>query len=180
MKKGIILVSLLTVMSCGLKITETVNDNVLLGKWTLEKIYCLNSLDAVDHTELFLADDVVTTELTIEGSRFEYTAIGACTTSSSGLYSTDFNGTSTGVLDFVEVATGGLTCVEVFTDSGINNVGTASITTTLSGLNSSDLTWLVSADRKGLELSYYSEFKGSAHVDGCEGACSCYAVFSKP
>jgi hypothetical protein len=180
MKKSIILVSLFTVMSCGLKITETVNDNVLLGKWVLEKIYCLSSLDAVDYTELYLADGVVTTALTIEGSRFEYTAIGVCTTSSSGLYSTSFNGTSTGVLDFVEVTTGGLTCVEEFTDSGLNNVGLTNITTNLSGLYSSDLSWLVSADKKSLELGYYSDFKGSAHVDGCEGACSCFAVFSKP
>ncbi len=180
MRRASIIIFLVTILTaCGLKVTSKINDNVLLGKWSLYRISCF--LDSAEQTviENYEIDTVANIVLTFENSSFNYTAAGACSTSSNGYYITDFNGTSTGVLDFSDILTGGTSCTEDVVDSGSNLVGTTTIPTTLIDLYGTDIAWLVTNDRVTMQLDYFTDFKGSNHTSGCASICHCKAYLEK-
>ncbi len=166
-------------MSCGLKITEEVDENVLIGTWTLDSISCGSTFSTTTEKERFIVTGTSTVTLTIEGNKITYASSGACTTSSTALYSTNFNGSSTGVLDITDVLTGGTTCSESLTDTGQNSVGTLSVPTTMDGTFSKSLNWLVTNGRDIFELKYYANFNGSGVSVSCNDECICKGIFKK-
>lgn len=178
-KKLYLFVTFFLIQSCGLKITEHIDENVLLGTWELQHISCGSSFSTTTEKERFRVDNVAEIILTFEGSKITYASSGTCTTSSTGMYSTDFNGTSTGVLDIISVITGGTTCSESFTDIGSSAVGTVTVTTTLDGIDSKSLDWLVTNDKDILELKYFQSFEGSATSETCNSECFCKGIFYK-
>lgn len=175
--KYILLSFLFIFNSCGLKITENVDDNVLLGTWSLNAISCYSSKESTIEIERYSIPNSLNITLTFSGNKATYAASGVCTTSSVGLYSTNFNGTSTGILDIIDVLTGGETCEEDLEDSGVSSVGTHSISTTLDGTYSTNLEWLVTNERDILELTYFTGFRGSANETACGATCYCKAQF---
>ena len=179
MKLILLLIFLFTNSACGLKITEEVDDNILLGTWNLTAISCLSSAESTIELERYVFPSTIQVKIIFSGSKITYSAVGTCSTSSVGLYSTNFNGTSTGMLDIINVITGGITCSETLTDSGLGTVGDQSITTTLDGNYSQGLNWLITNERDTLELSYYTGYNGSSTVTTCEGNCYCKAIFRK-
>lgn len=166
--------------ACGLKVREDLSENVLLGSWKLTKLSCLSSTDSSVEKEKYEFDSKATIVISFIENKINYSSSeGACSTSSTGNYITNFNGTSTGVLDIVDVITGGTSCEESISDSSSNSVGTTVIPTTLTGAFSTNLSWVVSTERDFLELDYFTNFKGSISDSGCAEACVCKAYFSK-
>jgi hypothetical protein len=178
--KYILLIFIFTMSACGLKITEEVDENVLLGTWELATIICYESEENLLEMERYVIPSSLAIHIEFNGSKVRYSASGAsCATSSIGLYSTNFNGTSTGVLDITDVVTGGETCYETITDSGLGTVGDVNVTTNLDGHYSKNLNWLITNERDILDLTYYSNFRGSANSLTCEEECYCKSVFRK-
>ncbi len=164
---------------CGLKITEKVNENVLLGKWKMNRISCKADENSTTELELYEIDSIATIYLTLEDDRVNYTSTGACSTSSAGFYTTNFNGTSTGILDFIDILTGGVTCTETVIDSGNNSVGPTVIPTTLVDINGKNIAWLVTNAKDVMELDFFTDFKGSADGDACNATCVCKGYLTK-
>lgn len=164
--------------SCGLKVSQEVSDNVLLGEWSLDKVQCGDEFDLTVETELYYFEsNSIDVGLTFDGSRLSYKSIGDCTTTSTGIYKTDFNGTSKGVVDFYDIITGGTTCFET-----INEIKTGtdqSVRTTLDGTFSEDMDWKVSEDRSTLYLTYPNGLEGSSETTGCALSCYCRAKFDR-
>ncbi|MAX65614.1 MAG: hypothetical protein QF441_13945 [Bacteriovoracaceae bacterium] len=173
------LIFLFFMTSCGLKVTEEVHENVLQGEWTLDKIVCSSSFNSDDVIENYEFDNSTQVKLTIKGLNISYSASGVCSTSSTGILVTNFNGSSTGVLDLVNIITGGVTCSESLLDNSDDSVGSVSIPTTLDGSQSKDLNWLVTNAEDVMELSHFSGFKGSSEATSCNSNCHCRGIFLK-
>lgn len=165
--------------SCGLRESQTVHENVLIGEWRLQRISCALSETSGLEIERYDMETSVDTSLTFKGQFIDYSSVGTCTTTSIGKYSTEFNGTSTGILKFYDVLTGSETCVEDIVDGGTSAVGSQSIPTTLISKNAESLKWIYSKDSESLELEYFNEFKGSSEQFTCSGSCFCTAIFIK-
>lgn len=178
-KKLISFLIFLTLTGCGLKIRSEVDDNILLGTWNLNRITCIENETSETELEKYVFEGVVGVTIVFSDSRVAYTAAGACSTSTNGLYSTNFNGTSTGVLDITDVETAGVTCAESITDTGLNTVGNITITTSLIATYSKNLNWLITNERDILVLEYYGDFQGSSDAETCSGNCYCKGIFTK-
>ena len=167
-------------LSCGLKITEEVNDNVLLGTWEAYRISCISGTDGVTELERYeISSITLAINLVLDGSNMNYSASGVCSTSSYGNYVTSFNGTGTGIVDFNDVVSGGLTCTEILSDSSANNVGAINIPTTFLDINGKNISWEVTENDSVLILSHYANFKGSSTPSVCNNSCLCNVYFSK-
>lgn len=178
MKKNSFFIFILLVFTqaCGLKITNEIDDNVLIGSWELSNISCYNNqnestifedYDMTSHNIKFIFD----------GTSFSYEVNSAlCTSTSYGRYSTNFNGTSTGELDLINIISSG-TCDVTQSDDGPNSVGVTTITTEVLPSTSDDLFWLVNGD--SLEFEFGTGFRGSSNNPGCQGLCFCKGFYTK-
>lgn len=178
-KKTFLFLFILSLTGCGLKIKSEVDDNILLGTWNLNRITCAKDEASEAELEKYIFDGAVAVTIVFSDSRVAYTAAGVCSTSTNGLYSTNFNGTSTGVLDITDVETAGVTCTESITDTGLSTVGNITITTSLIATYSKSLNWLITNERDILVLEYYGNFQGSTDARTCSGNCYCKGIFTK-
>ena len=96
----------LLINSCGLKVTNEINENVLLGSWSLDKIYCyptvvsnsyLEDYDISGNTDLSISIDFVSPDI-----QYMVSTTG-CSTSATGKYNADFKGTGTGLVDIFQI-----------------------------------------------------------------------------
>ena len=174
---------ILLLTSCGLRESENLNDNVLQGSWTLQRISCALTETSGTEVERYDVTEAIggTLDVTmlINSNQVEYVASGTCTTSSYANYTTRFDGTSQGEVEFYNVLTGGETCTQDINDSGASTIGTQTIPTTMISSNTKDLNWIYDDSSSSLELEYYAVYNGSAESVTCSSDCYCTALFIK-
>lgn len=174
--------SLFFCFSCGLKITTEVEENLLIGSWELEEIKCYKGIVSNSYVERYEMDSVSDLEVTlkIEGQDVQYTVTSdTCTTSATALYSTKFDGTKSGKVDFVKVISGS-TCNYTMAFTGSLGNGTdGTIRFAMLSNYSEDLDWEISEDRQTLTLDFFTDFKGSDSTSFCSEVCYCTGVYGK-
>lgn len=176
LKISLIFISLF-ISACGLKVTEVRTDNVLDGSWKLSQIICVsrsNSNLEVEKYSVPSADNVV---LTFSGQRVNY-SVGetSCITSATGEYATDFDGSSTGIVEFVNVVTATACNISII-DTGSNSVGSVDIPMGLLAHETTSLNWVVNSDN--LKIDNFTGFAGSLDNSGCQGICNCYGNYTR-
>ena len=167
--------------SCGLRISQEVDDNVLLGAWELIEIRCAETYDSTTNIEIYNSVADLRHILTFStGSKITYSSTGDnCSTSATGTYLTDFNGSRKGSVDLIDIITGSDTCFEDFVDSGTADVGTQSILMSLDGSFSTGLEWTVTNDESTLKIQLFNGYVGSNSVIGCGETCVCSGIYTK-
>ena len=184
MKKNYLIFLLMFLYSCGLKITTEVDDNVLLGSWELSRVKCYLPTTATSYVEDydFDSDNTLTVTIDFVNSNIQYmVSTNSCSTSATGVYSADFNGTGKGLVTLSKIVLGATTTCDVdvpFVGNGAGN-GTGSVKLTMNSNFSSDLNWQISDDRKTLTLDMYTGFNGSAESLFCATGCNCQGTYSK-
>ena len=169
--------------SCGLRITNYVDENVLIGSWSMQRIICYNnSLDEIIIEQYELTSDI-DAQLNFDGSDFSYSMrrSGDCSTSAIATYVTNFEGDSRDVLDLKDVISGEV-CDQSLNDSGPNSVGSVSVAFDLFAPEARDLYWEIegSGDDSVLKLEMFTTFAGSSESSGCGGQlCRCVASYDK-
>ena len=174
MVRALLLLFLLS--SCGLKVTNEIDENVLIGTWELEGLTCFDSEDKNVELESYDVDAVADVSIIFAGNKITYEVVSTCTTSAVGQYRTDFNGDSLGEVDFFDLITGS-TCDVDIADIGPNTVGTISVNLALLQSRSNALDWIVDGD--SLELELGTLFVGSTAVTGCLSNCYCVGSYSQ-
>lgn len=170
--------------SCGLRVTNYVDDNILVGSWQMNEVICYD-INREFEIEIYALDSSTTTaQLDFGASDFSYSlSSSGCNTSAVGRYSTEFEGDSEDVMDMGSVTVSGESCEVDITDSGTNTVGTVSIDFDLFAPSALGLSWFIEELASGstnLTLDLFTLFEGSSDGDGCGGqTCICTAVYSK-
>lgn len=165
-----------------MKITTEIDDNVLLGTWKLTRLRCYLPVTSNSFTEDYIISSYptkVTATLSFDAGDIQYTVSGDCTTSATGTYAADFNGTGKGKVDIVQVLSA-TTCNVTLPFAGNGGDGAnGDVKMALLSTYSSDLEWSISEDRQTLELDFFTDFKGSSEVSFCQENCTCKATWEK-
>lgn len=169
--------------SCGLRVTNFVDDNVLVGNWTMTQIVCLDA-NRENELEVYALDSSTSSQIEFGASNFSYSvSASSCNSSAVGRYSTEFEGDNTDILDMGSITVSTDSCDVSITDSGVNTVGTVSVDFDLSVPSAIGLTWDIETLASGtttLTLDLFTLFEGSTDGDGCGGqTCICVAEFNK-
>jgi len=178
----------LLLSSCGLKVTNEIDDNVLLGSWKLDSIQCFQPNDNQNFVESYDISVDESLDITIDfiSSSIQYMVSSDrnmsddCSTSSTAMYKADFNGTGAGLVDIYQVVLGSIEKCKIevpFTGNG-GGGGTGSINLTMNSNYSRDLNWSISDDRETLILDFFTDFKGS-DSSYCNGLCNCKGTYAK-
>lgn len=169
--------------SCGLKITTEIDDNVLLGTWKLTRLRCFRPVISTSFLEDYIISSYPTqvqATLVFEGGDIQYTVAGDCTTSATGTYTADFNGTGKGKVDIIKVLSATACSLNLPFSGNGGTGGNGDVKFSLLSTYSSDLDWSISEDRNTLELDFFTDFKGSTGVvNFCEGDCNCIGTWDR-
>jgi hypothetical protein len=123
--------------------------------------------------------DTTNIQVVFNGSQISYSSVGVCTTSSQGIYTVNYENTTSGLINITNVVTGGTSCTEDITDRGDSNVGTVTIPTTMDGVDTQDRSWFMDESSNTLYIENFTNFTGSSDILACNGDCICRGVFSK-
>lgn len=160
--------------SCGLKITNFIEENVLAGSWEMKEINCYNS-SRTDILEKYVLPSDVSSEMQFDANDFNYSLTSdTCSTSAVGDYETTFDGDLEDRMDFGSVLSGENCQIDI-TDTGPSTIGLTTIPFDLYAPAAKDLFWELddANDTEVLELEIFTNFNGSTNVNGCAGECIC-------
>lgn len=172
----LILPLLFLTSSCGLKVVNELNDNLLLGKWEVNKLVCYNKADFTVAKEEYLITSTDAPTLEFKSVDFSYSVSTSqpCISSAYGAYTTDFDGSGRGVVEFVNVNTS-VACNLLLNDIR-GSGGTVSIPLSLVVLSAKNLNWV--RQEQTLELEAFTSFKGSS-TSSCLSECECRFEYLK-
>ena len=105
----------------------------MLGSWELSRVKCYLPTTATSYVEDydFDSDNTLTVTIDFVNSNIQYmVSTNSCSTSATGVYSADFNGTGKGLVTLSKIVLGATTTCDVdvpFVGNGAGN-GTGSVT----------------------------------------------------
>lgn len=166
-----------------MKVTNEIDDNILLGKWELDILTCYKTNNPNVFIERYQIKDEPNLDVVIEfiGSEISYTVEDTgCTTSATGFYATEFDGSASGVLDFRRVLSAGTCNVTVpFVGNGAPGAN-GSIKFALLGTTSTNLDWEMNDNTfTRMKLDFFTSFLGSNDGGYCAEECFCIGTFDK-
>lgn len=167
--------------SCGLRITNYVDDNVLIGSWKMDKIVCYSSGLTTIIEQYELTSDM-SAQVDFQRADFSYSlSSNTCSTSATALYVTEFEGDRRDTLLLKDVISG-QACSINLNDSGPNATGTVDVVFDLYAPNAKDLYWNIDTINEVdvLSLQMFTTFQGSSSAGGCGSKpCTCLIDYKK-
>lgn len=163
--------------SCGLKVTNEINENVLLGTWQLERIKCYGPTSSVIALEDYIITGEADVVIEFFSNRFEYNAsseVGAgCSTSGIANYKTSFDGDGDDDLSFSKLTNSGNCSVDIVdVESGL----TVNIPLLVDSEVNEDLSWR--RQKQILDFQLMTSFVGSNEGE-CKQQCTCIGKYNK-